>query len=48
MKIERYRPGDTLAPFIKAYMIIESETGMENRILPDQANSRNLAALSLV
>ncbi|SFD47583.1 transcriptional regulator, AraC family [Chitinophaga sp. CF118] len=35
MKIERYLPADNLKPFIKAFMIIESDNGMENNTLPD-------------
>jgi len=35
MKIEKYIPGNILKPFIKTFMIIESEDRMENRILPD-------------
>ncbi len=35
MKIEKYIPADRLKPFIKTFMIIESENGTENRILPD-------------
>jgi AraC-like DNA-binding protein len=35
MQIENYIPTDTLKPFIKAFMIIESEDGMVNRVLPD-------------
>ncbi len=35
MKIERHIPIDTLKPFIKDFMFIESENGMENKILPD-------------
>jgi AraC-like DNA-binding protein len=35
MKIERFIPCEALKPFIKAFIIIESEDGMENRILPD-------------
>jgi AraC-like DNA-binding protein len=35
MKIERHLPTDALTPFIKAFMILESEQPTENRILPD-------------
>jgi AraC-like DNA-binding protein len=35
MKITRYIPVKTLQPFIKTFMIIESDHGMENKILPD-------------
>jgi AraC-like DNA-binding protein len=35
MKIEKYLPSAALKPFIQTFMIIESENGMENRILPD-------------
>jgi AraC-like DNA-binding protein len=35
MKIERYTPPAILKPFIKSIMIIESESGMVNKILPD-------------
>jgi AraC-like DNA-binding protein len=35
MKIERYSPSKRLKPFIKTFRIIESENGLENRILPD-------------
>jgi AraC-like DNA-binding protein len=35
MKITRYIPAKTLRPFIKTFMIIESDDGMENKILPD-------------
>lgn len=31
----RYKPGERLQPFIKTMMIIESEEGMENKLLPD-------------
>jgi len=37
MKIERYIPGDSLRPFVKHYLIIDSESGMESRILPDSS-----------
>lgn len=35
MKIEKFLPVGILKPFIKTFMIIESENGMQNRILPD-------------
>ena len=35
MKVEIHTPGNVLRPFIKAFMIIESDEGMVNRILPD-------------
>jgi AraC-like DNA-binding protein len=35
MKMERYFPANILKPFIKTFMIIESEDGMVNRTLPD-------------
>jgi AraC-like DNA-binding protein len=35
MKMERHLPVNILKPFIKTFMIIESEHGMENRTLPD-------------
>ena len=35
MHIENYSPCDALKPFIKTFTIIESETGMVNRILPE-------------
>lgn len=35
MRVERHIPTDILKPFIKTFMIIESEDGMVNRILPD-------------
>jgi AraC-like DNA-binding protein len=35
MTIENYSPSAILKPFIKAFVIIESEDGMENKILPD-------------
>ncbi|CAL1519487.1 helix-turn-helix transcriptional regulator [Chitinophaga sp. MM2321] len=34
MKIEQYLPSSLLKPFIKTFMIIESENGMESTILP--------------
>ncbi|MBT1689693.1 helix-turn-helix domain-containing protein [Dawidia soli] len=37
MNIERFAPTDRLKPFVKAYLIIASEHGMDNRILPDTA-----------
>lgn len=35
MKIERFLPTDFLKPFVKTFMIVESENGTESRILPD-------------
>jgi AraC-like DNA-binding protein len=35
MKIERYLPKDVLKPFIRTFIIIESEGGMVSNILPD-------------
>jgi hypothetical protein len=35
MKIERHNPSDGLAPFVRAFMTIESEDGMVSRLLPD-------------
>lgn len=35
MKIERFPPTDFLKPFVKTFMIVESENGTESRILPD-------------
>lgn len=35
MNLETYAPSDLLKPFVKRYMIIESEEGTINRILPD-------------
>lgn len=35
MKIERYLPTNVLKPFIKTFIIIESEHGMVSNILPD-------------
>ena len=35
MKPRKYIPTGPLRPFIKSYMIVESETGMENAIIPD-------------
>lgn len=35
MNIERFPPADALKPFIKAFLIVESENAAENRILPD-------------
>lgn len=34
MKTERFNPTDRLRPFVKTFMIIESEQGMINKILP--------------
>lgn len=35
MKIGKFIPIDLLKPFVKAFMVIESEDGRENKILPD-------------
>lgn len=35
IKADRYRPCAILQPFVKTMMIIESESGMENKLLPD-------------
>lgn len=35
MKVEKYIPTDILKPYIKTFMIIESNEGMQNKILPD-------------
>lgn len=35
MKMERHLPVAMLAPFVKAYLIIESDDGMQNNTLPD-------------
>lgn len=35
MKFQRYQPTTILQPFIKSFMIIESEEGLQNNILPD-------------
>lgn len=35
MKVEEHFPTGLLASFIKAYLFIESEDGVENRVLPD-------------
>lgn len=37
MNIERFVPTDRLKPFVKGYLVIASEHGMDNRILPDTA-----------
>lgn len=34
MKVEKYIPSPALKPYIKAFMIVASDGGMENRILP--------------
>lgn len=34
MKTERFLPTDRLRPFVKTFMIIESEQGMVNKLLP--------------
>lgn len=35
MKLERLLPADILEPFVENYLFIESDQGMENRVLPD-------------
>lgn len=35
MKAERYIPVEALRPFIKSFMIVETEEGMNNNLLPD-------------
>ena len=35
MNMQQYLPADPLKPYIKAYLLIESEGGMTNHILPD-------------
>lgn len=35
MNLQRYVPTDRLKPFIKAFLIIESDTGTQNRVVPD-------------
>lgn len=35
MEITTYRPDDVLTPFVERYMIIRSEHGTDNHILPD-------------
>src|SRR5258708_22529114 len=35
MIIDTYKPTHLLRPFIKAYLVLESQEGMVNRILPD-------------
>lgn len=35
MRMEQYIPSDILKPFVEAFLIIESENGMESRTLPD-------------
>lgn len=37
MKIERHKPCDALKPFVKTYITIESDHGMQNNVLPDTA-----------
>jgi AraC-like DNA-binding protein len=37
MKIENYIPAPALSPYIKGYMIIESNQGMDSHILPETA-----------
>jgi len=35
MNIERYKPCDALKPLVKAFIVIGSDNGMQNTILPD-------------
>jgi AraC-like DNA-binding protein len=35
MRTQRFQPVDILQPFIKTFMIIETEEGLQNNILPD-------------
>jgi methylphosphotriester-DNA--protein-cysteine methyltransferase len=35
MHMQQYLPASTLQPFVKSFMIIESEQGMSNNLLPD-------------
>ncbi|HTN36284.1 MAG TPA: DUF6597 domain-containing transcriptional factor [Arachidicoccus sp.] len=35
MQFETHTPAQCLQPFVKAYMVIESDTGSTNRIVPD-------------
>jgi len=35
MNIERFKPCDALKPFVKTFIVIESDNGMQNTILPD-------------
>lgn len=37
MNLERYQPTDWLRPFVRTFLIIESEDGIANRVLPDTA-----------
>lgn len=37
MNLERYEPTDWLRPFVRAFLIIESDDGITNRVLPDTA-----------
>lgn len=37
MNLERYQPCDALKPFVKTFVIVESDNGMQNNILPDTA-----------
>ncbi len=37
MKMEKYIPNDLLKPFVRSFLFIESEEGMENRILPSSS-----------
>ncbi len=35
MNLERYQPADWLRPFVRTFLMIESEDGLVNRVLPD-------------
>lgn len=35
MKAERYIPSEWLRPYVRTFMVMESDTGMQNRLLPD-------------
>ncbi|MGV3560079.1 helix-turn-helix domain-containing protein [Larkinella arboricola] len=35
MDIQQFLPTDALKPFVRAFLIIESDTGMMNRVVPD-------------
>ena len=37
MNLERYVPTDWLRPFVRAFLLIESDEGIANRVLPDTA-----------
>lgn len=37
MNVERYEPTDWLRPFVRAFLIIESDNQIGNRVLPDTA-----------